>query len=75
MLEYSDVEWNTSKSYGRPPNLNGDIFKPDLLNGEISITQDYFGFESYFSNFVPDSTKESIENVIKIQNLMVKIVD
>jgi hypothetical protein len=65
-LDYNDEEWNASKSYGRPPNLNGDIFKPDLLNGKTSSTQDYFGFESYFSNFLPGSPKESIENAIKI---------
>ena len=65
-LEYNDREWKPSKSYGRPPNLNGDIFKPDLLNGEISFTQDYFGFEGYSSNFLSESSKELIENTIKI---------
>jgi len=51
-VEFKDPNWKPAKSYGRPPNLNGDIFTPDLLNGEISITQDYFGTESYFWNAI-----------------------
>ena len=50
LLGYDDKEWKPVKSYGRPPQLNGDIFKPDLLNGEISMTQDYFGLEGFFFN-------------------------
>ncbi|MFX1267414.1 MAG: family 20 glycosylhydrolase, partial [Promethearchaeota archaeon] len=50
MLDYDDSDWKKVKSYGRPPNLNGDIFKPDLLAGQISLTQDYFGLQSFFFN-------------------------
>jgi len=50
ILGYDDKEWKPVKSYGRPPKLNGDIFKPNLLNGEISMTQDYFGLEGFFFN-------------------------
>ncbi|MHA1146719.1 MAG: family 20 glycosylhydrolase [Promethearchaeota archaeon] len=46
-LEFDDSQWRPIKTYGRPPNLNGDLFKTDILNGEITITQDYFGLESY----------------------------
>jgi hypothetical protein len=50
LLDYDEKDWKIVKSYGRPPRLNGDIFKPDLLNGEISMTQDYFGLEGFFFN-------------------------
>ena len=50
MVDYDDSDWKKVKSYGRPPNLNGDIFKPDLLAGQISLTQDYFGLQSFFFN-------------------------
>ncbi|MFX1557315.1 MAG: family 20 glycosylhydrolase [Promethearchaeota archaeon] len=50
LLDYNDEEWEPAKSYGRPPKLNGDIFKPYLLNGEVSMTQDYFGLEGFFFN-------------------------
>ncbi|MFO8018669.1 MAG: family 20 glycosylhydrolase [Promethearchaeia archaeon] len=49
-LDYDISEWDDVKSYGRPPSLNGDIYKPDLLNGEKSQTMDYFGIESYAYN-------------------------
>ncbi len=39
--------WKKIKSYGFPPALNGDIFKPNLLKGEISYTQDYFGIQGF----------------------------
>ncbi|MFX0059733.1 MAG: family 20 glycosylhydrolase [Candidatus Heimdallarchaeota archaeon] len=50
LLHYDDKDWKPVKSYGKPPKLNGDIFKPDLINGEISLTQDYFGVEGFFYN-------------------------
>jgi len=50
MLDYDDSDWKKAKSYGRPPNLNGDIFTPDLLDGQFSLTQDYFGLQSFFFN-------------------------
>ena len=58
--------WEKPQSYGRPPNLNGDIFKPNLLKGEISDTQDYFGIAGYLSNFIGNKENEKIdiENVI-----------
>ena len=65
-LDYNDGQWKKSKSYGRPPNLNGDIFKPDLLNGEISDTQDYFGIEGYISNFTEEYDEEKLEHMINI---------
>ncbi|MBD3229914.1 MAG: hypothetical protein GF329_17155 [Candidatus Lokiarchaeota archaeon] len=40
--------WNNVKSYGPPPNLNGDLKKPNLLKGEISLTQNYFGAQGYY---------------------------
>jgi len=46
-IDFNDKRWNKVKSFGRPPNLNGDIIKPDLLKGEYSLTQDYFGATSY----------------------------
>ena len=51
-LNYEDQSWKTVKSYGRPPNLNGDIFTPNLIQGEISLTQDYFGVQGYFYNLL-----------------------
>jgi hypothetical protein len=48
MLNYMDEDWNEVKSYGPPPNLNGDLIKPNLFEGEISITQDYFGAQGYY---------------------------
>ncbi|MFX1590673.1 MAG: hypothetical protein ACFFC1_21275, partial [Promethearchaeota archaeon] len=50
LLDYNDEDWGPAKSYGRPPQLNGDIFKPNLFNGEVSMTQDYFGLEGFFFN-------------------------
>ncbi|MHA1291245.1 MAG: hypothetical protein ACTSQJ_01095, partial [Promethearchaeota archaeon] len=47
-IDFMDKKWKKVKSYGRPPNLNGDLFKTNILDGEKSITQDYFGAESYF---------------------------
>ncbi len=47
-LDYDDKDWECVKSYGTPPNLNGDLVKPDLFEGEISITQDYFGAQGYY---------------------------
>ena len=67
-LEFDDLTWKPSKSYGRPPKLNGDIFKPDLLSGEVSNTQDYFGVQGFFYNvldtFVGGITKALIKPLI-----------
>jgi len=65
-LEFKEDGWRQAKSYGRPPNLNGDIFKPNLLNGEISDTQDYFGIEGYMSNFTEEYDQEKLEHMIKV---------
>ncbi len=51
-LNFESSDWKEVKSYGPPPNLNGDIMKPDLLNGEKSLTQDYFGAPGYYYNAV-----------------------
>ena len=67
-LVYDDKDWNKVYSYGRPPNLNGDIFKPDLINGKKSDTQDYFGIEGYSSNFTGEKNKKKIEHMVKIFN-------
>lgn len=48
MRDYMDEDWNEVKSYGPPPNLNGDLIKPNLFEGEISINQDYFGAQGYY---------------------------
>ncbi|MFO7797157.1 MAG: family 20 glycosylhydrolase [Promethearchaeati archaeon] len=47
-LEFNDNDWRNVKSYGPPPNLNGDLKKPNLLNGEISLTQNYFSAQGYY---------------------------
>ncbi len=65
-IAFKEEGWKQAKSYGRPPNLNGDIFKPDLLEGEVSDTQDYFGIEGYLSNFTEEYDKEKLEKMIKI---------
>jgi hypothetical protein len=67
-VDFKDSDWKQVKSYGRPPNLNGDIFKPNLLKGEISNTQDYFGIEGYMSNFTDEYDKEKLEKMINIFN-------
>ena len=60
-INFRVERWAKVRSYGRPPNLNGDIFKPNLLKGEISDTQDYFGIEGYVSK---EKDKTEIEHVI-----------
>ncbi|TXT58055.1 MAG: hypothetical protein BAJALOKI1v1_1770005 [Promethearchaeota archaeon] len=51
-INFKTKLWFPVKSYGPPPNLNGDMMKPNLLNGEISLTQDYFGAQGYYYNAV-----------------------
>lgn len=65
-VDFKENGWKQANSYGRPPNLNGDIFKPNLLNGEISDTQDYFGIEGYMSNFTGEYDQKKLEHMIKI---------
>jgi hypothetical protein len=67
-LKYDDSNWDNAFSLGRPPNLNGDIFKPDLLNGEISDTQDYFGIIGYMSNFTEEYDQKKLKKMIRIFN-------
>jgi len=67
-LNFKEDEWKQAKSYGRPPNLNGDIFKPNLLKGESSDTQDYFGVEGYMSNFTEEYDEKKLEKMINIFN-------
>ncbi len=64
-LKFNDEQWKSSFSHGPPPNLNGDIFKPNLLKGEKSFTQDYFGIESYLSNFTGETDERKLEEMIK----------
>jgi len=47
-LNFDDNGWDNVKSYGSPTNLNGDLKKPNLLKGEISLTQNYFGAQGYY---------------------------
>ncbi len=61
-LNYDDSDWEPVKSYGRPPNFNGDIYKPNLLEGDISNTQDNFGIE----NWINVLTKKKIFRHIKL---------
>ena len=49
-IDYDDDGWKNVKSYGPPPNLNGNIIRPNLLEGEDSLTQAYFGVQGYFYN-------------------------
>ena len=63
--DYDISEWKDVKSYGRPPNLNGDIYIPDLLKGEKSHTQDYFGIESYAYNMVPTFVGDFTTHLIR----------
>ena len=65
-LDFKENGWKQAKSYGRPPKLNGDIFNPNLLEGEISDTQDYFGIEGYMSNFTEEHDKKKLEEMINI---------
>ena len=67
-LDFKENGWKPAKSYGRPPKLNGDIFTPNLLEGEISDTQDYFGIEGYMSNFTEEYDKKKLEEMINIFN-------
>jgi len=67
-FDFKEDGWKQAKSYGRPPNLNGDIFKPNLLKGEISDTQDYFGVEGYISNFTKEYDQKKLEKMINIFN-------
>ncbi|MFX0071199.1 MAG: family 20 glycosylhydrolase [Candidatus Hermodarchaeota archaeon] len=67
-LDFNEENWDKPYSYGRPPKLNGDIFKPNLLKGEKSNTQDYFGIEGYMSNFTDEYDGKKLEQMIKIFN-------
>ncbi len=67
-LDFKENGWKQAKSYGRPPKLNGDIFKPNLLKGERSDTQDYFGIEGYMSNFTEEYDNKKLEEMINIFN-------
>ncbi|GAH49385.1 unnamed protein product, partial [marine sediment metagenome] len=41
---------------------------PNLLKGEISDTQDYFGVEGYISNFTDEYDQKKLEKMINIFN-------
>ena len=62
-LEYDDSNWSPVLSHGPPPNLNGDINKPNLLKGERSVTQDYFGIVNDMGNFIP---KKLVPRAVKL---------
>ncbi len=64
-LDFNDSTWKKVKSYGRPPNLNGDIFKPNLLKGEKSNTQDYFDINGYFNNVFDTVLRHSFLRIVK----------
>ena len=62
-LEFEDLDWNAVLSHGPPPNLNGDINKPNLIKGERSVTQDYFGMVNDMGNFIP---KKLVPRAVKL---------
>lgn len=62
-LEFDDSNWSSVLSHGPPPNLNGDINKPNLLKGERSVTQDYFGMVNDMGNFIP---KKLVPRALKV---------
>lgn len=70
-FEFNDTNWNTVKSYGKPPNLNGEILKPNLLNGESSLTQNYFGVQGYIYNILSIFVNKWI---IKIFKFLIPII-
>ncbi len=51
-LDFNDSNWKKVKSYGISPKLNGDLFKSDILKGKKTITQDYFGMQTFFFNAI-----------------------
>ncbi|MGV9172018.1 MAG: family 20 glycosylhydrolase [Promethearchaeia archaeon] len=75
-LDYDISEWDGVRTYGRPPNLNGDIYTPDLLNGEKSHTMDYFGIEGYAYNMSTTFTgKFTAKYIIRpLIHLVIKIL-
>jgi len=62
-LEFNDSNWDPVLSHGPPPNLNGDINKPNLLKGERSVTQDYFGMVNDMGHFIP---KKLVHRALKL---------
>jgi hypothetical protein len=57
-------KWKVPKIYGKPPKLNGPIYKPDLLNRQPSTITREFGQLGYMHSMVLNRTKS-----IKLANL------
>ncbi len=64
-LSFNDDDWRTARSYGRPPEYNGDIYTPDLLSGEVSDTQDYFGVQGHFYHLLRNTAGSFLTRLIK----------
>lgn len=63
--KFDDAKWKKVKSLGLPPDLYGDINKPDLLKGEYSLTQDYFGMVSYLYCLIRAFLGEGVANIAR----------
>ncbi len=76
IMDIDESGWKPAKSLGRPPKLNGDIIKPDLLKGECSLTQDYFGMVSYFYSLLRCFGSERIANIVRfVLNFLLKKIN
>lgn len=64
-LTFDDSSWEPARTYGPPPSFNGDIYKMDLLAGEHSDTQDYFGIEGYFYNLISTFASDFMAKIAK----------
>ncbi|MFX1452024.1 MAG: glycoside hydrolase family 20 zincin-like fold domain-containing protein [Promethearchaeota archaeon] len=52
-LGFNDSLWERAKSYGVPPEFNGEITRPYFLDNFPSKTTYMFGTRGYFKNFIP----------------------
>lgn len=74
-LDYDVSNWKKVKSYGTAPHLNGDLFVPDILEGEVSNTQDWFGVQGYFYNALDIFPIAVIKPLVKkLLPLLIKIL-
>ncbi len=52
-IGFNDSLWERAKSYGAPPEFNGEITRPYFLDNFPSRTTYMFGTRGYFKNFIP----------------------
>jgi hypothetical protein len=52
-IGFEDSLWEQIKSYGAPPEFNGEITRPYFLDNFPSRTTYMFGTRGYFKNFIP----------------------